>query len=200
MLQRVIEPPRTGIPPVVPPVAASWRRIDAWLARHAPARPADLRPPATTGAIDALESRMNLRLPDDLRASLLCHDGDTSYLAVLPCGPLYSTEQIAEVRQLRMEVWEDSEDSDEAETPWWREDWIPFAGGDGDDSFVDAGRGMWRDHLGDAPHADTACFLGWPSLGAWLHEVAEAMEHHGRPERGTAVARPIIRKDGWIDW
>ncbi|MEV6250695.1 SMI1/KNR4 family protein [Streptomyces sp. NPDC051742] len=200
MLQRVIEPPRIGIPPVVPPVAASWRRIDAWLARHAPARLEDLRPPAMTGAIDALESRMNLRLPDDLRASLLCHDGDTSYFTVLPCGPLYSTVQIGDARRMRMELWEDIKDPDDEETPWWQEHWIPFAGRHGDDSFVDAGRGRWRDYLGDAPHADTASFMGWPSLGTWLHEVAEAMEHHDQPDRRTAVARPVIGQDGWIDW
>ncbi|KJY41731.1 hypothetical protein VR41_11270 [Streptomyces sp. NRRL B-1568] len=196
----MIEPPRNGVTPVIPPVAASWQRIDAWLARHAPARLAELRPPASTDAIDQLEVSLSVRLPADLRASLLCHDGDASYLGILPCGPLYSTDAIAEIRQMRMEFWEGEDDPDEQEAPWWATRWIPFAGSDGDEHFIDAGPGLWHNHLGCAPHDDQAYFLGWPSLGAWLHEVAEAMEHHDQPSRASSVIRPSVGKEGQIDW
>ncbi|MFE9636900.1 SMI1/KNR4 family protein [Streptomyces sp. NPDC006463] len=196
----MIEPPLNGISPVIPTVAASWQRIDAWLARHAPDRLAELRPPASAFAIDQLEITLNVRLPVDLRASLLCHDGDSSYLGILPCGPLYSTEQIVKVRQMRVEIWEGEDDPDEQEAPWWGAQWIPFAGSDGDEHFIDAGQGLWQDHLGRAAHDDHAYFLGWPSLGSWLHEVAEAMENHDRSNWLDAVAHPSVDVGGQIDW
>jgi hypothetical protein len=101
---------------------------------------------------------------------------------------------------MRMNIWEGEDDPDEQDTPWWGTHWIPFAGQDGDDYFIDTGPGIWSNHLGDAPHADTAWFLGWPSLGVWLHQVAEVMEHHDQPDWGNAVTRPVIRKDGELDW
>ncbi|MFD3554467.1 SMI1/KNR4 family protein [Streptomyces goshikiensis] len=200
MLQLVIEPPLIGITPVIPPVATSWQRIDTWLAWHAPARLAELGPPASPHAVDQLEVKLGVRLPNDLRASLLCHDGDSSYLGILPCGPLYSTDAIADVRQRRMKIWEGEDDPDEQEAPWWGTQWIPFAGSHGDEHFIDAGPGLWHDQLGRAPHADYACFLGWPSLGTWLHEVAEAMEHHDRTDCLDSVAHPFVDEEGEIDW
>ncbi|MFB6579457.1 SMI1/KNR4 family protein [Streptomyces sp. NPDC056402] len=196
----MIEPPLNVISPVIPPVATSWQRIDAWLALHAPARLAELAPPASPHTIDQLEVTLGVRLPTDLRASLLCHDGDSSYLGILPCGPLYSTDAIAEVRQMRMEIWEGENDPAEQENPWWGTQWIPFAGSDGDEHFIDAGPGLWHNHLGRASHDEHAYFLGWPSLGSWLHEVAKAMEHHDRADLLHAVAHPSVDEDGEIDW
>jgi cell wall assembly regulator SMI1 len=195
----MIHPPLIGISPVIPPVATSWQRIDAWLAQHAPARRAEPRPPASADAIDQLETALAVRLPGDLRASLLCHDGDSSYLGIFPCGPLYSTDAIADVRQRRMEIWEGEDDPDEQETPWWGTQWIPFAGSDGDEHFIDAGPGLWHGHLGRAAHDDHARFLGWPSLGAWLHAVAEAMENHDRTNWLDAVAHPVVDVGGHVD-
>lgn len=60
-----------------------------------------------------------------------------------------------------------------------------------------SGPRLWHDHLGRAPHDDHAYFLGWPSLGAWLHEVAEAMEHHDQADRLDAVTHPTVHKDGY---
>lgn len=41
--------------------------------------------------------------------------------------------------------------------------------------------------------------LGWPSLGTWPHEVAEAMEHHDRADWLDSVAHPSVDEDGKID-
>ncbi|WP_390899368.1 SMI1/KNR4 family protein, partial [Streptomyces mirabilis] len=90
MFRMMMRPPRRGIDPVVPPVATSWHRIDAWLSRHASKALADLRPPASWQSIQEAESRLGFPLPADLRESLRCHDGDTSLLGVLPCRRLYS--------------------------------------------------------------------------------------------------------------
>ncbi|WP_370739814.1 SMI1/KNR4 family protein [Streptomyces sp. EN23] len=52
-----------------------------------PDRLAELAPPASPQAIDQLEVALNVRLPTDLRASLLCHDGDSSYRGGLRTAP-----------------------------------------------------------------------------------------------------------------
>ncbi|MFJ1610990.1 hypothetical protein ACIOHS_48070 [Streptomyces sp. NPDC088253] len=106
--------------------------------------------------------------------------------------------EIIEVLEIRMELWE-PDDPDQTETPWWGTNWVPVSGADGDDHFIDAGEGMWQNHLGDAAHDDQAYFLGWPTLGSWLHEVAEAMEHHDESWFG-AVSAPKIDDRGDINW
>ncbi|WP_395292200.1 SMI1/KNR4 family protein [Kitasatospora hibisci] len=195
----MIDLPRVGISPVVASVTESWKLIDAWLAKHAPTSLAELRPPASPDAIGRVEEQLGFALPADLRESLLCHDGDDSYLRVLPCGPLYSTEKIIEIRDMRMEIW-DADDPDEQDTPWWGSLWVPFAGRDGDEHFIDAGQGLWQNHLGRAPHDDSAHFVGWPSLAAWLHSVAQAMEHHDDRDWVGPAYRPMLRSDGTVDW
>ncbi|WP_457028344.1 SMI1/KNR4 family protein [Kitasatospora sp. P5_F3] len=149
--------------------------------------------------IERAETLLGASLPFDLRESLLCHNGDESRIGVLPCGQLYSTEQVIEIRSMRMDIWE-PEDPDDQQDPWWGALWIPFAGGDGDEHFIEAGPGTWHNHLGHAPHDDTASFLGWPSLGTWLHAVAEAMEHHNQPDHAIAAYRPMLRGNGEVDW
>ena len=195
---RVIDPPKNVIDPVIPPVSESWRRIDAWLADHAPASLAGLNPPATTDAIARTESQVGMSLPRDLRESLLCHNGESRFGTALPCSRLFPVEEIVDVRRMRVENWE-PDDPDLDETPWWGEQWVPFAGDSVSPHFIEAGPGMWHDHLGYAPHDDGAGFLGWPSLGTWLHHVAEAMErfdHHF----AHRVESPRLRGDGTLDW
>ncbi|MER5637393.1 SMI1/KNR4 family protein [Kitasatospora sp. NPDC002227] len=194
----MIDPPKNVINPVIPPVAASWKRIDAWLAQHAPASFAALRPPATPDAIARAESLIGIPLPSDLRESLLCHNGDV-FPGALPCGPLYPVEEVVAIRLMRMGIWE-PDDADQLETPWWGMSWVPFAGGDGDDHFIDAGPGTWHNHLGYAAHDDQGYFLGWPTFGVWLHHVADAMEHFERRESFGAVSRPTLTDDGEVDW
>ncbi|WP_160311258.1 SMI1/KNR4 family protein [Streptacidiphilus anmyonensis] len=193
----MIHPPRNLIDAVIPPVSESWRRIDAWLGVHAPASFAGLNPPATPDAIARTESVFGMPLPRDLCESLLCHDGETRFGTALPCSQLLSAEEIVAARRMRMELWE-PEDPDQAETPWWGEHWVPFAG-DVSLSFIEAGPGIWHDHLGRAPHDDGAGFLGWPTLGTWLHHVAEAMERFDQ-HFAHRVEPPKLRRNGTLDW
>ncbi|PHQ52382.1 hypothetical protein BLA24_08005 [Streptomyces cinnamoneus] len=177
-------------------VVAAHRRVAG---EHAPRALSELRPPASKQSIKEAEERLGFPLPGDLRESLLCHDGDTSLLGVLPCRRLYSVAEIIASREMRMDGWE-PDDPDQAETPWWGTQWVPFAGSDGDEQFIEAGPGMWHNHLGDAGHADQACFLGWPSLGSWLHETAESMAQHNNQSWFGAVPRPKVDDKGRIDW
>ncbi|MFH8387991.1 hypothetical protein ACH4E7_45190 [Kitasatospora sp. NPDC018058] len=61
----MLDPPQIGIRPVIASVTESWSVIDAWLAEHAPASLAELRPPAAPEAIGRAEERLGLALPDD---------------------------------------------------------------------------------------------------------------------------------------
>ncbi|GHH62917.1 hypothetical protein GCM10017673_02920 [Streptosporangium violaceochromogenes] len=66
---------RPAGPKVVRAVNRQWARIERWLAANAPATRRLLAPPARARTIAAAERQMGMRLPGDLRASLLRHDG-----------------------------------------------------------------------------------------------------------------------------
>jgi hypothetical protein len=194
----VIDQPKNFIDPVIPSVSASWRRIDAWLTEHAPVSFARLRPPATVEAIARAESLIGMPLPCDLRASLRCHNGE-DFPGALPGSPLFPVEEIVVARRMRLDNW-DPEDPDQAESPWWGEQWVPFTGDVVSPHFIDVGTGIWHNHLGRAPYDDGAGFLGWPTLGAWLHHVAEAMERFDQLHYAHTVQPPKVCGDGTVDW
>ncbi|MER8101187.1 SMI1/KNR4 family protein [Kitasatospora sp. NPDC094016] len=138
-----------------------WGLIDAWLAKNAPASLAELRPRASPEAVGCTEGRLAFEIPADLRESLLCHDGDDTCIAVLPSvWPPYSTERIAEIRTLRMRIW-DADDPDQLDDPWWGARWAPFAGRDGDEHFVNARTGLWCNRLGRVAYYGAAYLTGW---------------------------------------
>ncbi|MFD7590583.1 hypothetical protein ACFV84_34680 [Kitasatospora sp. NPDC059811] len=104
--------------------------------------------------------------------------------------PLYSTEGIVEIRTMRMRIW-GTDDPDQRDDPWWGAPWVPLAGRDGDEHFIDVGPGLWHNHLGRAAHDDSAHFTGWPSLATWLHAVTQAMLHHDDRDHVEPVGSPI---------
>ncbi|MBB2911911.1 cell wall assembly regulator SMI1 [Streptosporangium becharense] len=74
--------PRVGTPrvrPVSPKVTRAvnrqWRRIERWLRVNAPESRRTLGRPGRARTIAIAEAQMGVRFPDDLRASLLRHDG-----------------------------------------------------------------------------------------------------------------------------
>ncbi|MFC8723561.1 SMI1/KNR4 family protein, partial [Kitasatospora sp. NPDC057198] len=172
-----------------PPVADSWRRIDSWLARHAPADLALLRPPADPAELAAAEEALGLPLPAELRASLRCHDGATEWTTLLPEQSPLGAAAIVEHRRMRME---DAADVDGFTTrpwddePWWHPRWLPWAEDAGGHAHVldlrpgpSCGRLGWAGHSGGGDFTDS-----WPGLAAYLHAVAEALRHGGGV-RGT---------------
>ncbi|TQS04767.1 hypothetical protein FLX08_39790, partial [Microbispora hainanensis] len=65
-------------------VSSSWRRIDAWLAAHAPVTLAMLNPSATPEAVESAQQVLGMRFPDELTESLKCHDGATDWMSLFP--------------------------------------------------------------------------------------------------------------------
>ncbi|MFI7442258.1 SMI1/KNR4 family protein [Nonomuraea indica] len=60
-------------------VDRQWRRIERWLEARAPRTYAALEGPGRAGTIAVAESQMGVGFPDDLRASLLRHDGSAAF-------------------------------------------------------------------------------------------------------------------------
>ncbi|MCF2534062.1 SMI1/KNR4 family protein [Yinghuangia soli] len=190
-----IDGPRRGMDIIFGSVAESWARIDAWLATHAPRSYAELNPPASQSAIAEAENRTGLRFPDDLRASLAIHNGDSSAVGLLPCGILYSTDAIACYAESRVR----GIDGDSELELWWQPTWIPFSGLPTDHHFIETAPGFWYGHIGWAHHTELGVFTGWPSLGTWLHAVADTLESHG-PDYFPLMELPVLTDDGCIEW
>ncbi len=172
-------------------VDAAWRRIERWLARHAPRTLRSLRPPASPSAIARAEARMGLTFPDDLRASLLRHDGGR-----FGPGGLWDYAPVREIAREWAMMCGLYLDGSIAPDPWW---WhgrlIPYAMAvDGGHLFVDAQTGKTGEYFNEEGlrlDGDVA----WPSYLAQLAAVADALES-GRPLRRW---KPVVAR-GELDW
>ena len=184
----------------VPAVAVSWGRIDGWLASYAPAVAALLQPPVDPGDLELVERVLGVAVPADLAESLRCHDGAREWMCLLPEQSLLSAGEIVERWQLMMELaphydgfvtkpWDDE--------PWWHPLWMPWAEADGHLQVFDLRPGEESGRLGWALRTDGGDFSdAWPSLAAYLHEVAEALTHGG----GVRGMYPYLASDGQLWW
>jgi cell wall assembly regulator SMI1 len=101
-------------------------RIHVWLAAHAPAVLADLRPPATQQQLRAAERAMNLTLPADVRAAYLIHDGQATGDDGDFRPFLYGSEWLCLKRMV--EEWKIGRDllAGDKRYPYWKPHWIPL--------------------------------------------------------------------------
>ncbi|MGP4115116.1 SMI1/KNR4 family protein [Streptomyces sp. 4N509B] len=184
-----------------PPVADSWARIDAWLARHAPVSRGLLRPPATPTDVEAAERRLGLTFCPDLVASLLCHDG-TERGAGAPvlsfCGPFAGLAELVRdaelLRSVNDHVYPQDGDADEegekegAElAAFWRREWLLVTRGIGweaqDGLFVTCREGEHYGRVGRFFNEDAPSFTEWASLRQVVAAFADALERR-LPVRG----------------
>lgn len=175
-------------------VGAAWRRIERLLARKAPATYRALRAPAAPTAIAKAEAAMGLRFPDDLRASLLRHDG------AKPGGfgpaPFYEFMSVKSAyADWKMLCGIMLKGPEEVYGGSWDGHLIPFASAiDGGNLFIDTRTGKTGEYFSEeglSLQGDVA----WPSYLALLVATAESLRT-GRPIRGW---RPTIEK-GVLDW
>ncbi|WP_436790792.1 SMI1/KNR4 family protein [Yinghuangia sp. YIM S10712] len=187
-------------------VTASWSRIDTWLAAHAPASLARLPGGAEPAALAAVEKVLGIPLPEDLAASLRCHDGVDPQSRVLPQMVLLSAQGIIEQVELRRQVMaeylEDDEPfADEEEDPYWHPLWVPVAHFQGDLDVIDMRPGPGRGRLGWASHDGSSGFAGDHSLGAFLQGVADTLMQGGGPTVDPrAWDDPLVSPDGELVW
>jgi hypothetical protein len=184
----------------------AWQRIEAWLAGHAPATLATLRPPATPDQIVAAEAELGLSFPTDLTASLRRHDGatldrDTAWTCFeLP--PFYrplSVEDILDHWRTRARV-SVAVEAEHGDMSWhWDRCWIPFAASRAAECGFVVGElaSPLFSRLGWAYHADPARFDDTrPSLGLLLQAVAGSLERLW-PVDGWW---PFVNEQGGLDW
>ncbi|KAG6017476.1 hypothetical protein E4U43_001076, partial [Claviceps pusilla] len=69
-----MQPFQNGLPPA-PPVRYSWQRIDSWAEEHYPELWDQLGEGATPNDLNDLEHQLDCSLPQDVRESLMVHDG-----------------------------------------------------------------------------------------------------------------------------
>jgi cell wall assembly regulator SMI1 len=131
--QRLPDP--AGNPPPWLPEVLAWRaqqaearrvrvagllaRLDAWLAGHAPAVHAQLRPGADAGVLDACEQALGRPLPPTLRQLWGWHDGGGELMPVAFVYSLRSVEEMLAMRAQRHGWWADA-------PGWWGPGWLPI--------------------------------------------------------------------------
>lgn len=181
-------------------VNAAWKRIETWLAQHAPAGRRSLRPPATRKQINAAQRRMSVAFPADLAASLLRHDGVTDGGPGFTLPFFYDPMPIAQIPAewlMLCEVMAETFRTDD-EITWWHPKFVPFASSnDGGNLFADQ-RPTGRGRIGDFYNENGVDFDGWPtSITALLEQTATSLET-GRPFAGHY--RPKVTKEGTLEW
>jgi cell wall assembly regulator SMI1 len=181
-------------------VDAAWHRIERRLARWAPKTYRRLNPPASPQALARAEAALGRRLPDELKASLLRHDGGQFILWWLyePIG----VDEIVQDWRRRCEIardapWspDDYPDADaDPEGLWWHGGVVPFTRDGGGNSLVIDRKGR----VGEFSHEVGLSFggdTGWRSYAAFLEDVADSLES-GEPLRDSP---PSVRAGG-LEW
>jgi cell wall assembly regulator SMI1 len=193
--------PARRTPAVRPPgphtaakVNAVWRRIERWLAREAPVTHRRLRPPAHPAAIAAAEAAMGVRFPDDLRASLLRHDGSESFgFGPPPFYDLLPAKYIRSEWKVMCEVLLDG--PPENIGAWWSGHLIPYArAADGGLLVIDSRTGRTGEQFSETGLTADGD-IARPSYLAVLRATARSLET-GDPMMGW---RPTV-KNGELDW
>lgn len=147
---------------------AVWKRIHAWLDANAPAGYGKLRPGASVKAIREAEDAMGLKLPNDVKASYLVHDGQIMEPGLIG-GEGWRLLSLREI----VETWRRWSKADPEDTYYvpiaWGEmhDYI-FLNLDPDSEFPGRLMVQRRDT------ADPGAFK--PSFSSWLEGFADQLE------------------------
>lgn len=118
-----------------------WEKLETWLEANRPAVLADLNAGADDAAVDDLQARLGLRLPEDFIACLRVHNGQKGQAA-----PLFDTYAFLPARRILMSwtSWNELQGGGDfdgregrAAGPvrplWWSPGWVPFASNGGGD-------------------------------------------------------------------
>jgi cell wall assembly regulator SMI1 len=153
-------------------------RLEAWLRKNHPEALAGLAPGVSEAEIAKVEARLDVRLPEGMRALYLWHDGNStgSFAAIQNNRHLMPLEQVAATREMMAGFVDDGtfEDPD-----WWHKAWVPF---------LDNGAGShlcWdpAGSFGGKPgqviefwNRDRDRDIVAPSFDAWLTTFVESLE------------------------
>lgn len=181
-------------------VSEAWTRIEHWMHQHAPASADALAPPAAPAELASAAKHLGFALPDELVETLSCHNGLLREANRLPEGSPLGTAGVIEEYEVRMLVASDLDGFSVMPTdeePWWSPQWVPFSANDRKQQVIDLRPGAGQGRLGIAPKDGPGEFdAAWPSLGAYLTDVAQALET-GRP---VGYWHPYLLEDRTLWW
>jgi cell wall assembly regulator SMI1 len=167
-------------------VAASWARIEAWLAANAPAIRASLRGGATEDRIRAAAQVMDATLPVDVVESYGIHDGQSGGPPLFGTWWLLSLDGMTAEWSTLKEYLDDGVIGADAGEPigpiredWWHTKWIPVAHNNaGDYRCVDLAPEP-SGHEGQVIaywHADPRREVLAADFATWLRQFADDIE------------------------
>ncbi|GLZ30313.1 hypothetical protein Lesp02_25020 [Lentzea sp. NBRC 105346] len=169
-----------------------WDRILAWLAEHAPATRAVLRPGS--------DVRLDLEVPADLRRWWNQFGGTTDFAEILP--PFYSplgADRAVELRE-RFRPFFTGDLPSQAGTPiaGFHREWLPIAfDGIGDVLAVDLRPGALRGCVVEWDREKREMVKPeWNSVADMFDEVATALETRGR----LGHCQPVVNSAGELSW
>ncbi|MFC8529274.1 SMI1/KNR4 family protein [Nocardia sp. NPDC057227] len=177
------------------PVEDSWRRIDSWLAAHAPGTFASLRMPADREAIDGAAAELGVELPADLVAYLRHHDGVAAGEGAFgfPGFEPYGLAEI--VRGTRMMRETAAQFDDDLLEGFWHHDFVKIARNvSADGLVVDCRCGA----VGEQVEGAATRFGTWGSLAAFLEQVADCLESGAAMPVGMSYVP--VADDGVLLW
>ncbi|MGF0315981.1 SMI1/KNR4 family protein [Nocardia fluminea] len=184
----------------VTPIEESLRRIDSWLAAHAPRTFASLRPPAAQEAISTAAAELGVEFPTDLVAYLRRHDGVTPGEGSfsLPGHQPYTLAEILSSGRMHHELW-GRHGEDLPFEDYWHQDFVTFARTVSADALVvDCRRGESFGAVGEYKESEGARFGNWASFAAFLEQVADSVEG------GTVITVGLpyvpVADDGMLLW
>ena len=167
-------------------ITDSWKRIES--ARKAKVRkPHKLNPPASNEDIDKLEKHLDCKIPKQLRASLLLHDGmeEGGWLEIVDDGMAYRWLGVAGIRK-QWDIDRQRQKEAEAEGDHFQVDpkWIPI--------FVDAADGEEIIYL-DSSDGTVMLRITCAS--------EQIQEHHYKDLNSfLGVLEHFIRNRWWFEW
>lgn len=178
-----------------------------WLAAHAPADHATLRPGCPDGELGRLEDGLGFAVHDDVRATLRLHDGVVMRRASTEAGAFllgYSplgVDGILEAHRDLVAMVEDAREEGEEDLVAGRTAdvrWVPLARNiSGDLLFVDH-RSHHAGEIGEISFGDPEYRLLWPRMDLMLADLCEALE------KGTPVTRvpriPRLYEGRMLEW
>lgn len=175
-------------------VTNAWRRIDGWLARHAPRSAATLRPPASDDAISRLQARLGHALSPDLVAALRIHDGaDATGTAAFTLPPFNVPSDTVEIRRYARMMCGIVENGGTTYPGDWKPEFTPFAeASDGGVLYADE-----HGHVGEYVAGEGARTNGYPASYAAFLETTATLLETGRPDSSGFRAHV---HDGALDW
>ncbi|WP_410873370.1 SMI1/KNR4 family protein [Nocardia sp. A7] len=182
------------------PIEESLRRIDSWLAAHAPRTYASLRPPAAPEAISAAAAELGVEFPADLVAYLRHHDGVSAGEGGFgfPGHQPYTLAEILSSSRMHHELW-GRHGEDLPFDGYWHQDFITFTRTSSADALVvDCRRGESFGAVGEHVESTGTRFGNWESLAAFLEQIADSLEGGTAMTVGLSYV-PVV-DDGMLLW